>query len=336
MDKVAKAAVLGAGSWGTALATVLVHHADEVALWGRDPEAARAVNERRENPRYLPGVRLDPRVRATTDGAEALDGAEAVVCALPTKALAAALAPLAARIPPRLPVISAAKGICTETLRFPSRILQESLGRPDDEHIFALSGPSFALETARGLPTAVTFAGKTVEAARGCGRLFFAPAFRTYPSGDMIGVEVAGALKNVIALAAGAADGLGLGANARSALMTRGLAEITRFGRHFGADPLTFLGLSGVGDLVLTCTGALSRNRRLGGLLAQGRGLEDAQREIGQTAEGVFTARAVHALAAKEGLDMPISRQVHAVLFEGKPPQQAILDLITRPMRTET
>lgn len=335
MKKVRKGAVLGSGSWGTALATVIAHHADRVALWGRDEAVCAAINARHENPHYLPGIPLDANIAATTDAAEALKDAEVVVVGLPTKALEPVLGRLKDLIPAEVPVVSTSKGIDPDTHRFPSELIRNALGRPDLTRIFVLSGPSFAKETAMKLPTAVAFAGENMEDAEEWAHLFFTPFMRAYPSTDRAGIEVAGALKNVIAVAAGAVDGLGLGANARSAMITRGLSEIQRFGAHYGADPMTFLGLAGMGDLVLTCTGALSRNHRVGELLASGKSLEEALGSLGQVAEGVRTTKSAKELADELELDMPITRQVYAVLFDGKSPKDAVRDLMTRPMHPE-
>ncbi|PCI37415.1 MAG: glycerol-3-phosphate dehydrogenase [Elusimicrobia bacterium] len=335
MKKIKKAAVLGLGSWGTALASVVVHHADRVLIWGRDATTVRSINETKRNGHYLPEVPIDPRVGATLDLAEAVGDADVVIVALPTQALADALAPLKKILPASIPVVSTSKGICTKTHRFPTAIIQETLGRPSSDDLYVLSGPSFAEETANGVPTALVFANTSLERATEWAHLFFTPTTRAYPGVDIIGVEVAGAVKNVIALAAGATDGLALGTNARSALITRGLAEITRFGVALGADPMTFLGLAGVGDLVLTCTGGLSRNRRLGVMLAEGISMEEALERLGQVAEGVPTTRSVKAIANKLGIEMPITDQVHAVLFERKKPIDALTTLMTRPIHPE-
>ncbi len=335
MKKITKAAVLGLGSWGTALASVVIHHTDRVAVWGRDADTVRSLNETKRNGRYLPDVPIDPRIKATLDLNEAVTDAEAIVIALPTQALRDALAPLKNTIPLSTPIVSTSKGICTKTHRFPTAIIQEALGRPSADDIYVLSGPSFAEETANGVPTAVAFANTSLERATEWAHLFFTPTTRAYPGVDVIGVEVAGAVKNVIALAAGAADGLALGANARSALITRGLSEITRFGVKLGADPMTFLGLAGMGDLVLTCTGGLSRNRRLGMMLAEGLSMEESLERLGQVAEGVPTTRSVKSIADELGIEMPITDQVHAVLFEAKNPQDALTSLMTRPIHPE-
>jgi glycerol-3-phosphate dehydrogenase (NAD(P)+) len=334
-----KAAVLGSGSWGTALASVLSVHCKKVALWGRDPNHMHAIATERENKKYLPGLPLPANISAETDSAVAVADAQLIVCATPTKALRETFAPLAHKIKEQTPVVSASKGICTETLLFPTQMIQSALGRAKPDHLFILSGPSFAQETMRRLPTAVALAGRDPILVDNVSRAFFTPFFRTYPSLDPVGVEVAGALKNVIAVAAGISEGLGLGNNGLAALITRGLAEITRFGVAYGAEPMTFLGLAGMGDLVLTCTGSLSRNRQLGMHLAKGKALEESLKAIGQVAEGVHTTQSVHKILenrmVNEMIDMPILSEVYNILFAQKPAPQALKDLMTRPMRTE-
>lgn len=335
MSEISKVAVLGAGSWGTGLAMVVSHHAKRVILWDIDEDVLGSIREKHENSRYLPGIPLDPKIGASSDPEEALQDAGAVVVALPTVVIAKALGPLAGLIPADVPVISASKGLGQAKLRFPSQIIRDTLGREDRSRVFVLSGPSFAKETARRLPTAVAFAGEGEEGAREWAQLFHSPFFRAYPSGDIAGVEVAGAFKNVIAIAAGAVDGLGIGTNARSAVITRGLAEIMRAGRHFGAQPLTFQGLAGMGDLVLTCTGPLSRNRRLGYMIAQGKTRDEALKELGETAEGFYTAKAAKKLSDEQGVDLPISNEVYLGLYEGKPPKDVVKTLMSRPMRPD-
>jgi len=334
-DALGKFCVLGAGSWGTGLGVVLAHHARKVRLWDIDREVLDAISSRHENGRYLPGVPLDPKIEATADIGEALDGAEAVIVALPTVVLSLVLEPLAGRIPVSTPVISATKGLGEARLRFPSEIIRDSLGRGDRSAVFVLSGPSFAKETARKMPTSVAIAGEDLASAEKIAALFHNPFFRAYPSDDIPGVETAGAFKNVIAIAAGAVDGLGLGANARASVITRGLAEIVRVGRHFGAQPLTFQGLAGMGDLVLTCTSPLSRNCRLGRLMAEGKSLDAALKELGETAEGMFTVKAARKLSREKGLDLPISDEVYAGLYEGKSPKDVVGTLMSRPMRPD-
>ncbi len=335
MKELSKVCVLGAGSWGTGLAIVAAGRAKNVCLWDIDRDVLSGIAERHENSRYLPGVPLDFKLGSSADIGEALAGAEAIIVALPTVVIERVLAPVKDAIALETPVISASKGLSEADLKFPSQIIRDSLGRQDRGAIFALSGPSFAKESARGMPTAVAFAGETIAAAQTWAELFHSPKFRTYPSDDLIGVETAGAFKNVIAIAAGAVDGLGFGDNARAAIITRGSAEIARAGVHFGANPLTFQGLAGMGDLILTCTSKQSRNCRLGFLMAQGKSLEESVKEIGETAEGMYTAKAAHKLSLEQGVELPISNEVYAALYEGKPPREVAETLMARPMRLD-
>ncbi len=330
-----KICVLGAGSWGTGLAVVAAGQARRVTLWDIDQEVLSSIADKHENTRYLPGIPLDPKLGAEADIREALKDAEAVIIALPTVVIAKVLTPVKDAVPADIPIISASKGLGEAQLRFPSQIIRDSLERKDRSNIFALSGPSFAKEAARGMPTAVAFAGETIDAAQKWAELFHSPAFRTYPSDDITGVEAAGAFKNVIAIAAGAVDGLGYGDNARAAIITRGSAEIVRAGLHFGAKPLTFQGLAGMGDLILTCTSKQSRNCRLGYLMAKGKSLEESLQELGETAEGMYTAKAAHKLSREQGVDLPISNEIYAALYEGKSPRDVAETLMARPMRLD-
>jgi len=330
-----KAAVLGSGSWGTALAEVLAPNAETVSLWGRNLAVCNQINDTHMNSVFLPNLPLKSNIKGTLDLEEALHGATLVVNGLPTKAIKSVFSALAKKIPENCPVVNSSKGLCAETLTMPTDILRVALQRKNKSHIYILSGPSFASETVKHQATAVTFAGSDLKDAEKVGGYFFNSWFRTYPSTDLIGVEVAGAFKNIIAIAAGMAEGLGLGFNTQSALITRGLAEITRFGLTLGADPMTFLGLAGMGDLVLTCTGSLSRNRTLGKTLAQGKTLQEAQLSLGQVAEGVYTTESVHALVKGRGLDLPIASEVYNILFKNKKVAQALNDLMSRPMRSE-
>lgn len=328
-------AVVGAGGWGTALANLLAKKGHPVRLWSHDPEVARLITETRENSRYLPGIPLDPRVEATPVLADAVSGAEIVVSVSPSAFVREVMGAAAAAMRPDALVISASKGIEVDTLRTMAEVLDEVLPRAAAAEACFLSGPSFALEVARELPTAVVVASRVDSAARRAQQLFQTTYFRVYTNPDVKGVELAGALKNVIALAAGMATGLGLGHNALAALITRGLAEIARLGVALGANPLTFAGLAGMGDLILTCTGELSRNRRVGIELSRGRRLEDILSELAMVAEGVSTARAAHALARRTGVEMPIVAEVHAVLFEGRDPRTAVESLMVREPKAE-
>ncbi len=323
--------VLGAGSWGTALADLLARNGHQVRLWAHEAEVAAAITERHENPVFLPGCALAPGLEATDRFEDAVGQADLVLSAVPSHVSRQVLARLAPLVPDGMILACASKGIETDTLQLMSDVAAEVL--PASRFV-ALSGPSFALEVHARQPTAVVAAGPEA-AAREVQRVFAAPEFRVYTQDDVIGVEVGGALKNVIAIAAGVLVGLGLGNNPRAALVTRGLAEIARLGVALGGQHGTFAGLAGMGDLVLTTYGALSRNRSLGEALARGESLAHWQATHRAVAEGVNTTRAAMALAGRHGVEMPITQQVHALLFEGKPPRQAITDLMERDLKPE-
>ncbi len=325
-----KITVLGAGAWGTAIAVSLsTRH--EVVLWGRDLEQCRAIAAGRRNQRYLPEIALPPQLTIEAEFAAATAAAELVLVATPTAALRDMLARLA---PLGRPVIWLCKGFEPQRAGLPHQIAAEVL--PSGNACGVLSGPSFALEVARGLPTALTLASADAGFSQATARALHGPRLRVYFSTDIAGVEIGGAVKNVMAIATGIADGLGLGANARAALITRGLAEITRLGAKLGGRPETFTGLTGVGDLILTCTGELSRNRRVGLGLAQGKKLDDILRELGHVAEGVHTAAAVEKHARQLGVEMPITRAVCAVLFGGVSPREAVEQLLARDPKGES
>lgn len=340
-----RVAIIGSGSWGTALATLL-GRCREVVLWDRDPDLVCAIQGRHENPRYLPGIRLPDNVRATHALSEALASAAGIVFAVPS----AAMREVATEAAPHLPspegedslIINAAKGLEDPTGLRMSEVISEAraavTGGPpelDQEFIAALSGPNLALEVARGIPTASVAAAALPDWAAACQALWMGPTFRVYTSGDPVGVELAGAMKNVIAIAAGICEGMGFGDNSRAAVMTRGLAEITRLGVAIGAQPSTFLGLAGVGDLIATGGSRLSRNFRVGLGIGQGRPLDIVLQEIGQVAEGVPTTRAMCALARRAGVEMPITQGIHAALFEAAAARDVIADLMMRPPRSE-
>ena len=321
--------VLGAGAWGTAIAVSLsTRH--EVVLWGRDPEQCRAIAAARRNQRYLPEIALPQQLTIEAEFAAATAAAELVLVATPTAALRDMLVRLA---PLRRPVVWLCKGFEPQRAELPHQIAAQVL--PSGSACGVLSGPSFALEVARGLPTALTLASADAGFSQATARALHGPRLRVYFSTDIAGVEIGGAVKNVMAIATGIADGLGLGANARAALITRGLAEITRLGAKLGGRPETFTGLTGAGDLILTCTGELSRNRRVGLALAQGKKLDDILRELGHVAEGVHTAAAVEKRARQLGVEMPITRAVCAVLFGGVSPREAVEQLLARDPRGE-
>ena len=325
-------ALLGAGSWGTALTIHLERLGARPRLWGRDHVLVKEIRETRENRRYLPGIAVPPGALVTSDAEEALVGAGIVIAAVPSHFIETALASTKGWIPPGATVVSATKGLEPGRGRRISVLLGELLpGHP----LAVLSGPSFAREVALGQPTALVVAAADESLARALQRALAAPTFRLYTNRDVVGVEIAAALKNVIAIATGLCDGLALGENARAALITRGLAEIVRLGVALGAQPATFLGLAGLGDLVLTCTGSLSRNRALGREIARGRALGEVEAATPMIAEGVRTVSSALGLARGAGITMPICREVGAVLFEGKPVGEAVESLLSREPRPE-
>jgi glycerol-3-phosphate dehydrogenase (NAD(P)+) len=324
--------VIGAGAWGTALADLLTRNGHEVRLWAYEPDVADAITERHENTRFLAGHPLTPALRATNDLGQALTGAELVVMATPSQVLRPIARAARASIRESTPVVIASKGLERETLSLMTQVAAEELPRAT---VVALSGPSFAAEVVRCQPTAVVVASDDSDAAALVQRAFSSPYFRAYTHTDIVGVELGGALKNVMAVATGIAEGLGLGFNARAALITRGLAEMTRLGVSLGAEQGTFAGLAGLGDLVLTCTGSLSRNRAVGIELGKGRNLEDVLRDTETVAEGVVTAQSARELARRSGVEMPIVDTVNRVLFEGQPARSAIGALMTRELRSE-
>ncbi|MBI5546643.1 MAG: NAD(P)-dependent glycerol-3-phosphate dehydrogenase [Deltaproteobacteria bacterium] len=330
-----RVAVIGAGAFGTSLSGCLASNGHAVRLWAREPEIVPAVNERHQNPLYLAGIPLPAEVIATDDQAEAVHGAEMVVLAAPSHATRDVAASLKSLLPPNIPIVTVAKGIENETLLTMTEVLEDVFPVERHPYLAVLSGPSFAKEVALRLPTAVTVASLWERLAREVQKAFSTDRFRVYTSTDVVGVQLGGALKNVVAIAAGCADGLGFGLNARAALITRGLAEITRAAVRRGANPMTLAGLSGLGDLVLTCTGELSRNRQLGLALGQGVKLSEALKDKRTVAEGVKTATSAVHLADKIGIELPIAREVYRILFEDKPARQAVVDLMTRELKPE-
>lgn len=328
-------AVLGGGSWGTTLANLLAKKGEEVVLWAYEPEVAEAINREHRNPLYLPQIPLAASLRATADIAEAVRGARGVVSVSPSHVVRRVLRDAAPFLRPDAWVVSASKGIEADTLATLDQVLAEELPPSVAARTAFLSGPSFALEVAEEHPTAVTLASADAALARQLQHLFQTPYFRVYTHHDVRGVEVGGALKNVIAIAAGVADGLGFGHNTRAALITRGLAEIVRLGVALGAEASTFAGLAGLGDLVLTCTGPLSRNRAVGVELGRGRPLAAILQGMVMVAEGIRTTQAAHALAQRHGVEMPITAEVHAILFEGRSPRAAVEALMLREPKAE-
>lgn len=325
-------AVIGAGAFGTAIADRLARNGHPVQLWAREADVVEAVNALHENPRFLPGATLDPALRATGDMQGALRGAALVIYAAPSHVLRAVAASAHGAVADGVVLAVATKGIERETLSLMTEVVVEEAPHHD---VVALSGPSFAAEVAAGQPTAIVAASASLPAARLVQQAMSAPAFRVYTSDDVIGVELGGALKNVIAIATGILDGLGLGFNPRAALMTRGLAEMTRLGIALGARNETFAGLAGLGDLVLTCTGALSRNRAVGVAIGQGQTLEEALAGKDSVAEGVLNAQSARALAERAGVEMPIIEATYRILFENRAPREAIAELMARELRAE-
>ncbi len=331
----ANVAVIGAGAWGTALAKLLADKGNPTAVWAHQGELADRINRERQNHRYLPDVELPGSLRATGDLEDALRGAELVVVVVPSHALREVIREARPYIPRDALLCSATKGIENDSLMLMSEVLLDELGQEAEPRLSYLSGPSFAKEVAAGQPTAVVVAGKSQEETHAVQRMLATERFRVYSSDDVVGVEVGGALKNVVAIAAGICDGLGLGHNSRAGLITRGLAEIGRMAAAKGANPLTLAGLSGMGDLVLTCTGELSRNRTVGLEMGRGRALDEILANLGHVAEGVKTAKSAHDLAARLNVSMPIVVEVYRMLYEGKPPRQAVVDLMTRALTKE-
>ena len=327
-----RCAVVGAGAWGTALADLLARNGHEVKLWAYEPDVVATINQKHENVRFLAGHALSPALEAVGDIGRAVDGAELVTLATPSHVLRRIVKSAADSLPRGTPLVVATKGIEKGTLCLMTEVAQQEV---PGATVVALSGPSFAVEVVSGQPTAVVVASEGDEAAATAQRAFSSAYFRAYTHTDVIGVELGGALKNVMAVATGIAEGLGLGFNARAALVTRGLAEMTRLGSALGAQQSTFAGLAGLGDLVLTCTGSLSRNRAVGVELGKGRKLDDVLRDKETVAEGVVTAQSARELAAREGIEMPIVDTVNRVLFEGQPARSAIAALMTRELRAE-
>jgi glycerol-3-phosphate dehydrogenase (NAD(P)+) len=327
-----RCAVVGAGAWGTALADLLKRNGHDVTLWAFEKDVAESITVAHENLRFLKGHKLAAGIQASSDIATVVDGAELVVFATPSTVLRSVASSAAKHFKRGAPAIVATKGIEQSTHALMTDVVAAEI---PNAAIVALSGPSFAAEVVRCQPTAVVIASTDESVALAAQQAFNSPYFRTYSNRDVIGVEIGGALKNVMAVATGVADGLGLGYNARAALITRGLAEMTRLGTSLGAEAATFAGLAGLGDLVLTCTGSLSRNREVGVEVGKGKRLADVLRERETVAEGVVAAKSALALASKQGVTMPIVEAVNRVLFEGQHPREAMGELMTRELRAE-
>ncbi len=331
----AKLTVLGAGSWGMTLGLVLHGNGHDVTMWEFDPEQIRAVLSDHENKKYLPGIPIPDSIPFTDNIGDALTGARAVVIAVPSHIVREVTTRARAVIPPELLVVNVAKGIENGTLMRMSQVLSESLERKDAERIVSLVGPSHAEEVSRRLPTTIVSGALNEEDAIEARDLFMTDYLRVYTNTDLAGVELGGSLKNVIAIAAGICDGLGYGDNTKGALLTRGLAEITRLGVVMGGRPETFAGLSGMGDLITTCISRHSRNRHVGEEIAAGKSLDDVLGAMVMVAEGVRTTRSAHELALKYEVELPITEQMNLVLFEGKHPDEAIRDLMIRKPKRE-
>ncbi|MCC6756471.1 MAG: NAD(P)-dependent glycerol-3-phosphate dehydrogenase [Arenimonas sp.] len=326
-------AVLGAGSWGTALASLLARNGHRTVIWGRDAEQVRAINERHENTRYLPGIPLPESLRASTDLPATVRAADVVLVVTPSHAFGDTVRALAPHRRPGTGVAWATKGFEPGSGRFLHEVAAELLG--DDVPLAVVTGPSFAKEVTQGLPTAVTVHSDDPDFAQTVAEALHGPAFRAYTGNDMLGAELGGAMKNVLAVATGVADGMHLGLNARAGLITRGLNEMLRLNQALGGRAETLMGLAGLGDLVLTCTGDLSRNRRLGLALGQGQSIKDAVAAIGQVVESIQTCDEVMRLAGRFDMDLPISALVRRVLHEEITPQEGLKLLLAREQKPE-
>lgn len=330
-----KIGVIGAGSWGTALANVVAANGHDVTLWAYESDLAERMSSSRYNDLYLPDVHIHEQLQVTNQLSSAVRDAEMLVLVAPTQATRALIAGVADQIGANCLLVSASKGIELGSLCTVSQICTELLGEDVLNRFVALSGPTFAREVGLKHPSLIVAGSKSHESACIVQTIFSNPVFRVYTSNDVIGVELGGAIKNVIAIAAGIADGLGFGHNTRVALITRGLAEIRRLGRALGAQDETFSGLAGMGDLVLTCTGDLSRNRTVGVKLGEGMTLAAIMSEMRMIAEGVKSAESVHALSVKIGVEMPITEKVYEILYCDKPARQAVVELMTRALKAE-
>lgn len=326
-----KIGVIGAGSWGTALAILLNENGNDVTLWSHRETEAEHMRQSRECSK-LPGIKIPEAVEITSDLKQAVSGKKVLVMVVPSRCMRETAELLKECVAPGTYVISAAKGIEDETLFTMTDILEQVLPQTD---VAVLSGPSHAEEVAKLLPTTCVIGAHTEETARFLQELFMGPMFRVYISSDMLGIELGGALKNVIALAAGIADGMGYGDNAKAALITRGSVEIGRLGIRMGGKPETFFGLTGIGDLIVTCASMHSRNRRAGILLGQGYTMKEAMKEVNMVVEGVYSAKAAMALARKYDTELPIIEQVNQILFDGKDPKKVVADLMLRDKKTE-
>jgi glycerol-3-phosphate dehydrogenase (NAD(P)+) len=335
MPPIQRIAVIGAGAWGTALAKHLAERGLQITLWAYEREVLDCITAKRENQLFLPGVTLPASLKVTNLLAEAVEECDGLLFVVPSHVARFVLQQLGSVLSRPLPIVSATKGVEEDTFKLMTQVIVDVLPPALHDGLLVLSGPSFAMEVSQGQPTALCLAGTNAALVEAFQTAFITPSLRIYADSDVIGVQLGGALKNVMALAAGVVDGLGLGHNTRAAMITRGLAEMVRLGMAMGADPRTFYGLSGVGDLVLTCTGALSRNHHVGVRLGQGEKLDRILSGMQAVAEGVRTSRAAAGLALRHGVEMPIVREVNAVLFEGKSCRKAVSDLMERVAKPE-
>ncbi|TGL54471.1 NAD(P)-dependent glycerol-3-phosphate dehydrogenase [Leptospira kemamanensis] len=330
-----KIGIIGAGSFGTALGSILADKGYDVTLWTRSEEQARSINQNHMNSKHMPDLVLPDLLKANTDLIQVVKDKDMIVSAPPSHALSGILKEIKDHIPLKVPIVSASKGIENESLRLVSEIFESELPGQYHSQLSYLSGPSFAKEMVKRVPTIVSIASKNEATAKRVQEIFSFTYFRTYWTPDVVGVEVGGALKNVIAIAAGVADGLGFGQNTRAALITRGLNEITRMGIKMGADPMTFLGPSGMGDLVLTCCGEASRNRTVGYRLGKGEKLKEILASMNEVAEGVKTTLSTKNLADKLGVEMAITQEVYRMLYEDKDPKEVVKALMSRDLKRE-
>jgi len=327
--------VVGAGGWGTALAKVLADKGERVTLWCHSSASFNELVENRQNRTYLPGVSLPDHIAATQNLERAVAGKSLVICAVPSHAVREVFTGAVKHFGPQALLLCGTKGLEESTLQTMAELFADILGAATRERLGFLSGPTFAIEVARGLPAAVTVGAYSENVARAIQEILSTPSLRVYTSLDVVGVQIGGVVKNVVAIAAGISDGVGLGQNARAALITRGLAEITRLAVRMGADPMTLAGLPGLGDLVLTCAGDLSRNRAVGLQIAAGKTLQEITGSTRAVAEGVRNTRALHALAQRLAVEMPIVEQMYQVLYAGKKPADAVRDLMQRSLKPE-
>ncbi len=333
-----KIAVFGAGSWGTALAMLLASNGYKIALWGHNKEHIDRLSQERENAKYLPGFRIVDAITPCTDIEYAAQGCDIICMVVPSHGFRLVYEKLAPHLPAGTCVVSAVKGIENQSLMTMTQVMadvHQQLRCGSGVQTAVLSGPSFAKEVAKGIPTAITIGSQDLDTAKKLQKTFGSDTFRVYASQDVIGLEISAALKNIVAVAAGICDGLGYGLNTRAALITRGLAEISRLGVAMKAEPATFFGLSGLGDLVLTCTGDLSRNRSVGIQLGRGKKLDEITREMNMVAEGIKTTKSGFELARKMGIEMPILEQVYAIIYQGKNCSEAVRDLLQRELKVE-